>query len=51
MDHRMPIVVFNLLEPGNIRKVVLGAPIGTIVRAAPAAESAASAGASSGGSS
>jgi uridylate kinase len=50
MDHRMPIVVFNLLEPGNIRKIVLGASIGTIVRA-PVTESTTSTGASSRGSS
>ena len=33
MDNRLPLIVFNLLEPGNIRKAVLGEPIGTIVRA------------------
>ena len=33
MDNAMPVIVFNLLEPGNIRKAVLGAPIGTIVHA------------------
>jgi uridylate kinase len=31
MDNRMPILVFNLLEPGNIKKAVLGQPIGTLV--------------------
>ena len=31
MDNKLPIVVFNLREPGNIRKVVLGDPIGTTV--------------------
>ncbi|MBI5149237.1 MAG: UMP kinase [Candidatus Omnitrophica bacterium] len=31
MDHNLPIVVFNLLQEGNIKKVVLGEPIGTIV--------------------
>ncbi len=30
-DNRLPIVVFSLLEPGNIRRVVLGEPIGTVV--------------------
>lgn len=32
MDHNLPIVVFNLLEPGNIKRVVLGEPIGTTVQ-------------------
>ena len=31
MDNKLPIVVFNLLKPGNIRRVVLGEPIGTTV--------------------
>src|SRR6201991_240072 len=31
MDNKLPIVVFNLRQPGNIRKVVTGAPIGTTV--------------------
>ena len=31
MDNKLPIVVFNLLEPGNIRRVVMGEPIGTTV--------------------
>ena len=33
MDNAFAIIVFNLLEPGNIRKAVCGAPIGTIVHA------------------
>src|SRR5215204_2010183 len=33
MDNKLPIVVFNLRQPGNIRKVVLGEPIGSIVTA------------------
>lgn len=32
MDNRMPIIVFNLLEHGNIKRVVLGEKIGTIVK-------------------
>ncbi len=32
MDNNMPIVVFNLTLPGNIRRVVLGERIGTVVR-------------------
>jgi uridylate kinase len=31
MDNRLPIVVFDLRVPGNIRQVVLGDPIGTTV--------------------
>jgi len=31
MDNRLPIVVFNLRQAGNIRKVILGEPIGTTV--------------------
>lgn len=30
-ENRMPIRVFNLLVPGNIRRVVLGEPIGSVV--------------------
>ncbi len=32
MDHNMPIVVFSITEKGNLRKVVEGKPIGSIVR-------------------
>ncbi len=32
MDNNMPIVVFDLLEEGNIKKVVLGEEIGTLVQ-------------------
>jgi uridylate kinase len=32
MDHHIPIIVFNLKERGNIKRVVLGEPIGTRVR-------------------
>jgi uridylate kinase len=31
MDNQLPIVVFNLREPGNIRRVVLGEAVGTTV--------------------
>ncbi len=34
MDNDVPIVVFNLLVPGNIERVVLGEKIGTLVSAA-----------------
>ncbi len=33
MDNGLPVIVFNLLQAGNIRKAVLGDPIGTIVHA------------------
>jgi len=32
MNNNLPIVVFNIRNLGNIKKVVLGDPIGTIVR-------------------
>src|SRR3712207_7570081 len=32
MDNSMPIVVFNLLEPGNIARAVAGERIGTLIR-------------------
>jgi uridylate kinase len=32
MDHHLPIIVFNLKTPGNVKRVVLGEPIGTKVR-------------------
>jgi len=32
-DNRMPIRVFNLLVPGNIRRVVLGEAVGSVVEA------------------
>src|SRR3989338_5789432 len=32
MDNKLPIVVFNLNKEGNIRRVVLGEKIGTLVR-------------------
>lgn len=35
MDNRMPIVVFDLLEEGNIAKAVRGEKIGTLVHADP----------------
>jgi uridylate kinase len=32
MDNKLPIVVFNLRTTGNLRRVVLGEPVGTTVR-------------------
>jgi uridylate kinase len=34
MDNKMPIVVFNMTVPGNLKRVVLGEPVGSIVTAA-----------------
>jgi len=31
MDNRMPIVVFNMFEPGNLKRVITGQKAGTIV--------------------
>lgn len=31
MDNKMPILVFSVNEPGNIKRAVLGEPIGTVV--------------------
>ena len=31
MDNKLPIVVFNLRTPGNVRRVVAGEPVGTTV--------------------
>ena len=33
MDNRLPIVVFNLKHPGNIRRVIMGEEVGTTVTA------------------
>ncbi len=32
MDNNLPIVVFDITTPGNVKRVVTGEPIGTIVR-------------------
>jgi uridylate kinase len=32
MDNKLPIVVFNLRTPGNLRRVIEGEPVGTVVR-------------------
>ena len=32
MDNKLPIVVFNLLRHGNIRDVILGSRVGSVVR-------------------
>jgi uridylate kinase len=33
MDNKLPIIVFNLKTPGNIKRVVMGEPVGTLVTA------------------
>jgi uridylate kinase len=33
MDNKLPIVVFNLRTPGNMRRVIMGEPVGTTVTA------------------
>ena len=32
MDNDIPLVVFSIMEHGNIKRAVLGEPIGTVVR-------------------
>jgi uridylate kinase len=32
LENRIPMIVFNLAREGNIRRVILGEPIGTLVR-------------------
>ena len=32
MDTEIPLIVFNVNTPGNIKKVVLGENIGTVIR-------------------
>ena len=34
MDHSLPLIVFNLKETGNIKRIILGQKVGTIVRKA-----------------
>src|SRR3954449_3805524 len=33
MDNKLPIVVFNLRTPGNLRRVIAGEPVGSLVTA------------------
>lgn len=32
MDNQLPVVVFSLYRPGNIRRVVAGEPVGTLIK-------------------
>jgi uridylate kinase len=34
MDNRLPIIVFDVMEPGNINRALVGEPIGTLVSTA-----------------
>jgi len=34
MDNKMPIVVFNMNVPGNLKRVILGEPVGSVVTSA-----------------
>jgi uridylate kinase len=34
MDNKMPIIVFNMNVPGNLKRVVLGGRVGSVVTAA-----------------
>lgn len=33
MDNKLPIIVFNLTTPGNVRRAVMGEPVGSVVTA------------------
>ena len=33
MDNKLPILVFNLLKPGNVRRAVMGEQVGSVVTA------------------
>jgi uridylate kinase len=33
MDNKLPIVIFDLTRAGNIKRIVLGEPVGSIVSA------------------
>ena len=33
MDNKLPIVIFDLTRPGNIKRIVMGEPVGSIVSA------------------
>jgi uridylate kinase len=34
MDHNLPIIVFNIMERGNLKRVLMGEELGTTVRGA-----------------
>ncbi len=33
MDNRLPIIVFDLTRPGNIKRIIMGEPVGSVVSA------------------
>jgi uridylate kinase len=33
MDNKLPIVIFDLTRPGNIKRIVMGEPVGSVVSA------------------
>ena len=33
MDNRLPIIIFNLRTPGNLRRTIMGEPVGSLVTA------------------
>ena len=38
MENRMPIIVFNVFKPSNLKRVVMGEKVGTIVKSTADAE-------------
>lgn len=32
MENNLPIIVFDMNQPGNLKKVVMGEDVGTIIR-------------------
>jgi uridylate kinase len=32
MDHNLPIIVFNVKEKGNIKRIIQGEKLGTLVK-------------------
>ena len=34
MDNKMPIIVFNVFKPSNLKRVVMGEKVGSLVTAA-----------------
>jgi len=32
MDNRLPIVVFNILKPGNLKRAIMGESVGSLVK-------------------
>lgn len=34
MDNHIPLIVFNLAEPGNIKRLLLGEKVGTLIKTA-----------------